>query len=93
MQYALVSSTCKTTRRNMTLAVERDVKATNKSKPCHFGIFLIIFRACWALDERKVRSLEPEVAKCIATDSSCCKNQRDSCEMAAGVGPSLVYHI
>ena len=26
MQYALVSSTCKTTRRNMTLAVEPDVK-------------------------------------------------------------------
>ena len=26
MQYALVSSTCKTTRRNMTLAVERDIK-------------------------------------------------------------------
>ena len=26
MQYALVSSTCKTTGRNMTLAVERDVK-------------------------------------------------------------------
>ena len=26
MQYALVSSICKTTRRNMTLAVERDVK-------------------------------------------------------------------
>ena len=31
MQYALVSSTCKTTHRNMTLAVERNVK-TNKSK-------------------------------------------------------------
>ena len=26
MQYALVSSTCNTTRRNMTLAVERNVK-------------------------------------------------------------------
>ena len=26
MQYALVSSTCKTTHRNITLAVERDVK-------------------------------------------------------------------
>ena len=26
MQYALVSSTCKTTHRNMSLAVERDVK-------------------------------------------------------------------
>ena len=32
MQNALVSSTCKTTRCNMTLAVERDVKTTNKSK-------------------------------------------------------------
>ena len=32
MQYALVSSTCKTTRRNMTLAVERDVKTTNRLK-------------------------------------------------------------
>ena len=26
VQHALVSSTCKTTRRNMTLAVDRDVK-------------------------------------------------------------------
>ena len=26
VQYALVSSTCKTTRRKMTLAVERDIK-------------------------------------------------------------------
>ena len=45
MQYALVSSTCKTTHCNMTLAVERDVKTTNKYK-----FSSVFFLLCFILD-------------------------------------------
>ena len=40
MQYALVSSTCKTTSRNMTLAVERDINQQIKFKFIDMAIFL-----------------------------------------------------
>ena len=39
--HCMVSSTCKTTRRNMTLAVECDVKHQNKSKSNSITIIIM----------------------------------------------------
>ena len=38
MQYALVSSTCKTSRRNVTLAVERDIKQQINLNKSHINV-------------------------------------------------------
>ena len=52
MQYALVSSTCKTTRRNMTLAVERDLKQQRNKYKLKLSIQTHKVRGRWYVTSR-----------------------------------------